>query len=215
MHDRMEAGTFALGALITGGEVTMDGAVEHWLGALTNKMRAVGAEVTTGKDVYRVQAPEEILPTDIQTYPYPGFPTDLQAPFATMLTQAEGRSSVYETMYDGRLRYVSDLRRMGARIDVSGSGRNAMVHGPTPLHGAKVRALDIRSGAAMILAGLAAEGSTQISDVVYVDRGYQDITQKLCSLGAVVSRIQESDHQCPVQDRQEPIEWGVMPSNSA
>ncbi|MBM3190551.1 MAG: UDP-N-acetylglucosamine 1-carboxyvinyltransferase, partial [Chloroflexi bacterium] len=160
MPDRMEAGTFALAALITGGAVAMDGVVGRWLGALTNKMREAGAEVTVTPEVYAVRAPAQLRATDIQTFPYPGFATDLQAPFTTVMTQADGNSSIYETMYNGRLQYVTELARMGARIDVSGSGRMAMVHGPTPLVGAEVCALDIRSGAAVLLAGLAAEGAT-------------------------------------------------------
>ncbi|GAG27225.1 unnamed protein product, partial [marine sediment metagenome] len=143
--------------------------------------------------------------------PTQGFPTDLQAPFTTVMTQAEGNSSVYETMYNGRLRYVDELKRMGGRIDVSGSGRMAMVHGPAPLQGTDVCALDIRSGAAMVLAGLAAEGTTRISNVIYVDRGYQNIEAKLKQLGAVISRIEESEHLCPVVDCEEPIEWDTIP----
>ncbi|MEA3408426.1 MAG: UDP-N-acetylglucosamine 1-carboxyvinyltransferase [Chloroflexota bacterium] len=209
MPDRMEAGTFALAALISGGDVSMGGAVARWLGAVTNKMRETGATVEIDRNVYRVRAPERIKATDIQTYPYPGFPTDLQAPFATVLTQAEGNSSIYETMYDGRLAYAKELAKMGAHIDVSGSGRIAIVHGPTALHGANVCALDIRSGAAMILASLAAEGVTEISDVIYIDRGYQDIAKKLEALGAVISRVEELAHTCPEAERSEPLEWGA------
>jgi UDP-N-acetylglucosamine 1-carboxyvinyltransferase len=211
MPDRMVAGTYALGALISGGSVSMDGAVSRCLGALTNKMAEAGALIVATRDTYRVEAPASLRPADIQTYPYPGFPTDLQAPFTTMITQANGNSSVYETMYNGRLRHVAELRRMGAKIDVSGSGRTAMVHGPTPLHGADVRALDIRSGAAMVLAGLTAEGTTRISNVVYIDRGYQNIVGKLSQLGAAISREEESEHLCPVLDNDEPIEWGMDP----
>jgi UDP-N-acetylglucosamine 1-carboxyvinyltransferase len=211
MPDRMEAGTFALAATITGGRVTMDGRVDAWLGALTDKLRDAGATVRADGDIYEVIGPKTIRPVDIQTYPYPGFPTDLQAPFTTVMTQAEGNSSIHETMYDGRLQYVNELRRMGARIDVSGSGRTAMVHGPTPFAGASVSALDIRSGAAMVLAGLAAEGSTQISNVVYIDRGYEDICTKLQGLGAQIIREAETDHQCPVENAHDPIEWGMVP----
>jgi len=212
MPDRMEAGTFALAAMISGGNVTMNGAVRHWLGALTGKMQEAGAEIIANDQVYQVKAPTTLQATDIQTYPYPGFPTDLQALFTTVMTQAQGNSSIYETMFDGRLRYATELQRMGARIDVSSAGRMAMVHGPTPLYGANVRALDIRSGAAMILAGLAAEGETMISNVTYIDRGYQDIDVKLCQLGAVVSRVEESEHRHPAHDSDDPIEWSAMPN---
>ena len=211
MPDRMEAGTFALAALITRGAVSMKGAVSQWLGALTNKMRTAGAHVRAEGDLYQVESRGAIKATDIQTYPYPGFPTDLQAPFTTTMTQAEGNSSIYETMYDGRLRYLTELRKMGANIDVSGSGRMAMVHGPTRLRGTDVCALDIRSGAAMVLAALASEGITRISNVSYIDRGYQDLTAKLQQLGATISRSEESDHPCPTHDGEEPIEWGMVP----
>lgn len=209
MPDRMEAGTFALGALITGGEVRMGGAVSHWLSALTSKMRDAGAEVTATGEGYQVRAPRALKAVDIHTYPYPGFPTDLQALSATLLTQAEGDSSIYETMYDGRLGYAAELRRMGARIEET-SSRTATVHGPTPLHGAEVRALDVRSGAALVLAGLAAEGVTRISNVICIDRGYQDIDAKLQQLGARVSRVEEADHPCPEVDCHEPVEWPAL-----
>lgn len=211
MPDRMEAGTFALASLITGGDVAMGISASRWLGALTGKLYEAGAQVTADGDVYRVQGPAEFRPTDIQTYPYPGFPTDLQAPFTTAMTQAQGKSSIHETMYDGRLQYVEELRKLGARVDVSESGRTAMVHGPSSLHGGKVEALDIRSGAALILAGLAAEGITEIENVIYIERGYQDITKKFYELGARIERRQESEHRCPVQDGEEPIEWGTVP----
>jgi UDP-N-acetylglucosamine 1-carboxyvinyltransferase len=210
MPDRMEAGTFALAGFISGGRVSMDGAVSHCLGALTNKLREAGAEVTASREVYEVRALGRPKATDIQTYPYPGFPTDLQALYTTTMTQAEGNSSIVETMFDSRLGYVSELQRMGAHIDVSGSGRMAMVHGPTPLHGTDVCALDIRCGAALILAGLAAEGITRISNVVYIDRGYQDIDTKFQRLGAVISRIEEAAHACPPADCAEPVEWEPM-----
>ena len=209
MPDRMEAGTFALSALITGGEVSMDEAVSPYLGALTNKMREAGAEVTTSGNRYHVRSPRRLLPADVQTYPYPGFPTDMQALFTTLMTQAHGNSSIYETMYDGRLGYTQELRKLGAMIDVSGSGRTAMVHGPTLLRGTTVCALDIRSGAALVLAGLAAEGITQITNVGYIDRGYQNLDGRLRQLGAVISRVEEEEPPCPTSDCEEPVEWGA------
>jgi len=210
MPDRMEAGTFALGGLVTGGRVAIKGCVARWLGSLTNKMREAGAHVQCTRNEYIVSAPQRLRCVDIQTYPYPGFPTDLQAPFATAMTQAWGTSTIYETMYDGRLEYMRDLKRMGADVEIT-SGRMALVHGPTPLSGQRVAARDIRSGAAMILAGLAAEGTTQIDSVLYIDRGYQNIDRKLQTLGARVSRVAESDHRCPVASCQEPIEWDSAP----
>lgn len=214
MPDRMEAGTFALGALITGGDVTMDGAVAPYLGALTNKMRDAGAVVETSREYYRVRAPHPLTSVDVQTYPYPGFPTDLQAPFATVMTQARGTCAVHETMFDGRLLYVAELRRMGARIDLS-SGRTAIIHGPTPLTGTSVTALDIRSGAAMVLAGLAAKGTTHIDNVVYIDRGYENLEAKLRLLGASITRVEEREHPCPQHDCEEPVDWALPPRDEA
>ncbi len=214
MPDRMVAGTYALGALITGGHIRMTSGVSPYMRALTNKMRDAGAEVTARNEVYEVRSPEALLPVDIQTYPYPGFPTDMQAPFTAVMTQARGNSSIYETMFDGRLQYVEELRRLGANIEISGSGRMALVRGPSPLSGAEIKALDIRSGAAMVLAALAAEGETRINNVVYIDRGYQDLDARLRQLGAVVSRIEEEVHDLPRLECDEPVEWLAAPSRT-
>lgn len=188
MPDRLEAGTFALAAAITGGSVTLQRIVPQHLGALFSKLRETGVEVNEGEDECQVTAGHELRPVDIQTFPYPGFPTDLQAPFGALLTQARGESSIHETMYDDRLLYVSELCRMGAQIKVQ--GQTAIINGPTTLKGTSVRALDIRSGAAVILAGLVAEGVTTVSDVFHVNRGYESIDEKLVSLGARITRTE-------------------------
>jgi UDP-N-acetylglucosamine 1-carboxyvinyltransferase len=211
MPDRMEAGTFALAAMITGGSVSMDGRVARWLGALSTKLENAGAEIRIADGRYTVIAPQTMRPTDIQTYPYPGFPTDLQAPYTTVMTQAHGISSVHETMFDNRLGYAGELAKMGAHIDVAGSGRTAMVHGPTPLHGAQVDALDIRSGAAMVLAGLAAEGVTTVTNTGIIERGYQNLAEKLQQLGASIRCEQESELRSPSNVLGEPLEWGTVP----
>ncbi len=211
MPDRMEAGTFALAAMITRGSVTMDARVARWLGALNSKLESAGAQVSvTGSD-YTVIAPQRMKPTDIQTYPYPGFPTDLQAPYTTTMTQAEGISSVHETMFDNRLSYAAELAKMGAHIDVSGSGRTAMVHGPTPLHGTRVNALDIRSGAAVVLAGLAADGVTEVGSTGIIERGYEDLAGKLRALGADIKLQEEGRLGSPANVMGEPLEWGTVP----
>lgn len=196
MPDRLEAGTFALGSAVTGGTVVMSAAVGPYLGALTSKLQEAGVDVRIDAEHYIVRSSGRLKAVDIQTFPYPGFPTDLQAPFAVMATQAEGESTIHETMYDDRLHYVEELRRMGARIQVR--GQTAIVQGPTPLRGAEVRALDIRSGAAVVLAALAAEGRTVISDVHYIDRGYEGIDRKLVGLGARVKRTDNKDE--PLDD---------------
>jgi UDP-N-acetylglucosamine 1-carboxyvinyltransferase len=191
MPDRLEAGTFALAAAVTRGTLAMDSSVASCLGALTSKLQEAGVDVRIGAEHYVVRGVDRLKSLDIQTFPYPGFPTDLQAPFAVLMTQAEGESSIHETMYDDRLRYVGELQKMGARIQVR--GQTALIQGPTPLRGAEVRALDIRGGAAVTLAGLAAEGRTVISDVHYIDRGYEDIHSKLTSLGAQIRRSERKD----------------------
>ena len=186
MPDRLEAGTFAIAAAVTGGSVSFGGAVSQYLGALTSKLGEAGVAVTARKDRYTVAAGPRILPVDVRTYPYPGFPTDLQAPFAVLMTQADGESPIHETMYDGRLKYVSELQKMGA--DISVEGRTAIVRGPSQLRGASVCALDIRSGAAVVLAGLVAEGRSVIGQTECIDRGYERVDAKLRALGAKIQR---------------------------
>ncbi len=187
MPDRLEAGTFALATAITAGTTTIKGRVARYLGALTSKLHELGVSVVAEKDLYKVEGRGNLSAIDIQTFPYPGFPTDLQAPTAALLTQARGESSIHETMYDGRLLYVGELRKMGAQIRVD--GQTAWIRGPSQLEGTKVRALDIRSGAALILAALAAEGRTEVLDIGNVDRGYEWIHHKLASLGARIQRV--------------------------
>lgn len=186
MPDRLEAGTLAVAAAVTGGSVSFGGAVSQYLGALTSKLGEAGVAVTSRKDRYTVAAGPRILPVDVRTYPYPGFPTDLQAPFAVLMTQADGESPIHETMYDRRLKYVSELEKMGADITVE--GRTAIVRGPTRLRGASLRALDIRSGAAVVLAGLIAEGQSTVEQIQLVDRGYEKLDSKLRGLGAKIHR---------------------------
>jgi UDP-N-acetylglucosamine 1-carboxyvinyltransferase len=187
MPDRLAVGTYALAAAITGGSVALRGVISEHLGAFTAKLLEAGIGVIEDGELYRVKARESLKSLYIRTFPYPGFPTDLQAPFGALLTQAQGESTVHETMYDGRLSYVTELQRMGASIEVQGA-HTATIRGPTPLKAANVRALDIRAGAAVLLAGLAAEGVTTVSDSQCVDRGYDRIDEKLACLGAKIWR---------------------------
>jgi UDP-N-acetylglucosamine 1-carboxyvinyltransferase len=197
MPDRLEAGTFAIAAALTGGSVSFGGAVSQHLGATTSKLGEAGVAVTARKDRYTVAAGPRVLPVSVRTYPYPGFPTDLQAPFAVLMTQADGESPIQETMYDGRLKYVAELEKMGAEVSVE--GRTAIIRGPTRLHGAKLRALDIRSGAAVVLAGLIAEGQSTVGWTQLIDRGYENLDGKLRSLGANIRRQRsESEVEPPV-----------------
>ena len=186
--DRLEAGTFAIAAGVTGGEVEVRNARPEHLTSLIHKLRECGLKVLCDGDRIAVRAAEKVRPVTIQALPYPGFATDLQAPLAVLLTQAEGKSRVQERVFDNRLLYVDELRKMGAMIETKDK-TTANINGPTLLSGAKVRALDVRAGAALILAGLAAEGATEIEDMHHVDRGYEAIDERLRSLGADIERV--------------------------
>jgi len=186
--DRIEAGTFAIAAAITGGRVEVRGLVTEHLWALIHKLRQAGVEVEAGEDRLLVTGTRPLRPLVIQALPYPGLATDLQAPMAALLTQAQGVSYVHERVFDNRLLYVGELRKMGAEVVTTGT-TTAIITGPTPLMGAPVRALDVRAGAALVLAGLAARGCTLVSDMHHVDRGYERLDEKLRSLGAQVQRV--------------------------
>jgi UDP-N-acetylglucosamine 1-carboxyvinyltransferase len=187
MPDRIEAGTFAIAGAITHGDVVVDDIVPDHMDPLSHKLEEVGASVQIEGPCYRVRANGEFRPVEVQTLHFPGFPTDLQAAFATLLTQARGTSLVHERVFDDRLQYAGELQKLGADIRVS--GHTATIAGPTPLHGGTVRALDIRCGAALILAGLAADGQTAIEDIHHVDRGYENVECKLRGLGAQIDRL--------------------------
>ncbi|GAA5346648.1 UDP-N-acetylglucosamine 1-carboxyvinyltransferase [Planifilum fimeticola] len=184
--DRIEAGTYMIAAAATGGEVRVDQVIPLHLEPISAKLREMGIPVTEGDESVTVKGPKSLLPVDIKTHPYPGFPTDLQPPFTTLLTQAAGTSLVIENVSEGRLRHVLELNRMGARIRTD--GRMAMIEGGTPLTGIQVRAVDLRAGAALVVAGLIAEGETVITDIHHIDRGYEQIDGKLRQLGADVRR---------------------------
>jgi UDP-N-acetylglucosamine 1-carboxyvinyltransferase len=186
--DRLEAGTFAIAAAITRGDVEVHDADPTHLTSLIHKLREAGVSVDTTGDSLHVRADDELRGVTIQALPYPGFATDLQAPMAVLLTQANGLSRVMERVFDNRLLYVDELKKMGADIDTL-DNTTAIINGPTPLTGTRVKALDVRAGAAVILAGLAATGETEISDIYHIDRGYQAIDERLRSLGARIERV--------------------------
>ncbi len=186
--DRLEAGTFALAAAMTRGEIEIAGACPEHLVSLTHKLREAGVEVKTDDERIHVRGVGSLRSLTIQALPYPGLATDLQALVAVLLTQADGVSYVHERVFDNRLLYAGELRKLGADVVTTGT-TTAIINGPTPLYGARVQALDVRAGAALILAGLAAEGRTEVSDVYHVDRGYEDIDGRLRSLGAGIERI--------------------------
>ena len=156
--------------------------------SLIAKMREAGVMVEEAGDRLRVWREGKLRAVTIQALPYPGLATDLQAPMAVLLTQARGVSYVHERVFDNRLLYVGELRKMGAEVVTTGT-TTAIISGPTPLIGSSVRALDVRAGAELILAGLAASGRTEIADVYHVDRGYERVGEKLRGLGAAIERI--------------------------
>ena len=184
--DRLVAGTYLLGAAITAGDVTVRGIDPAMLDALTEKLAACGCRVSAQGASLRVVGVPDWQPVDIVTAPYPGFPTDLQPPFVAYLSLAKGTSLVEETIFDARFVYVSELARMGADIKVS--GRSAVVQGVERLQDAVVEAPDIRAGGALVLAALAAEGTSEIGGLEYIDRGYEFLEERLGSLGASIAR---------------------------
>lgn len=188
--DRIEAGTFMLASATTGGSVTVEDVIPKHLEAITAKLRETGAKVDVEPETIRVEADIPLSPSDLKTFPYPGFPTDLQPPAMVLLTAAKGLSVVTENVFDGRYNHVDELKRMGAHIKVE--GRTALIEGGYPLTGAPVAAPDLRSGAALIIAALTAEGDSEVSAVEHVDRGYDNFEQKLISLGASIKRVNDT-----------------------
>lgn len=186
MPDRIEAGTFAIAAAMCGGEVSIEDAPVPVMDALLAKLRAAGATIEQDEGRLHVARTNELRAVSFQALPYPGLATDLHAPMAALLTQANGVSIIHERVFDNRMLYVGELRKMGAEIVSTGS--SAIVSGPTELHGTTVRALDVRAGAAVLLAALVAQGTTIIDEIGHLDRGYERLDEKLRALGAEVER---------------------------
>jgi UDP-N-acetylglucosamine 1-carboxyvinyltransferase len=186
--DRIEAGTFMVAAAITGGDVIIENVVPDHLTPVSAKLMEAGVEISEELTSIHVKG-REIKAVDIKTLPYPGFPTDMQAQTTSLMSVADGTSFVIETIFDNRFMYVCELKRMGANIKVE--GRSAIVMGSKKLTGAKVKATDLRAGAALVIAGLGADGITEISDNDHIDRGYVTLEKKLGALGADVKRIED------------------------
>lgn len=184
--DYVEAGTYLTAAAATGGTVTVEGMRPTDLRALVNKLRATGCDVVEGASHVRL-AGGPLRAVDVTTWPHPGFATDLQPQFGALMTQATGVSIISEALYENRFRHVPELARMGARISVE--GRSSFVTGPVRLHGAAVSVPDIRTGAALVIAALSAEGTTDMDNIFHLDRGYEHLEEKLRSLGANVERV--------------------------
>ena len=189
MPDRIEAGTFICAAAITGGDIRISGMKLEHLDALCFKLQDAGVEITSRDGIVRVKGPRRPLAVNIKTRPYPGFPTDMQAQFMALMCVADGASVVSENIFENRFMHVSELQRFGADITVEGS--SATVKGVKKLSGAPVMATDLRASACLVLAGLAAEGTTEIQRIYHLDRGYEFIEQKLSGLGADIQRVKE------------------------
>jgi UDP-N-acetylglucosamine 1-carboxyvinyltransferase len=185
--DRIEGGTFLVAAAMTEGDVTIDHCCPAHLTALLEHLRAAGASVEVGDDWVRVTGSARAHAINLVTAPYPGFPTDMQAQMMALLTRADGRSVISETVFENRYMHAAELMRMGAEIHLDGT--DATVFGVPELHGAPVMATDLRASASLILAGLAAKGMTTVSRVYHLDRGYEQIEVKLAALGAKIRRL--------------------------
>ena len=186
--DRIETGTFMIAAALTHGDVTLVGCEPDHVGACIHKLRRAGIRIRTHENSIHVDGNDEIISVDVKTQPYPGFPTDMQAQFMVLMSIANGTSMISETIFENRFIHISELKRMGADIKISGN--TAMVKGVSGLSAAPVMASDLRASASLILAGLVAEGKTIVNRVYHLDRGYEALEQKFSELGAAIKRIQ-------------------------
>jgi len=191
--DQIEAGTYMAAAAVTGGDVMIQNIIPRHMECITAKLREMGVKITEFDDALRVQRSVPLRPTKVKTLPYPGFPTDMQPLLCVCMALAKGGSLITESIYDTRFRYTAELNRMGANIQVD--TKIAVINGVDSLHGCSVKAFDLRAGAAMVIAGLAAGDTTVVEDVHYVERGYENIVGKLQGLGAAIKRIETPDGQ--------------------
>jgi len=185
--DRIEAGTYLMAAAITQGDIMVEGARARDLAPLLGNLAEIGCTLESTEQGIRLRGVEYLRPRDMVTAPHPGFPTDLQAQYMALMTQATGQATICETVFENRFQHVAELVRMGADIQVDGT--HARVHGPTPLSGARVMATDLRASACLVLAGLVATGETTVDRIYHLDRGYEQMEAKLRALGARVERV--------------------------
>ncbi|MFA5810410.1 MAG: UDP-N-acetylglucosamine 1-carboxyvinyltransferase [Thermoleophilia bacterium] len=190
--DRVEAGTFMIAAAVTAGEVEVEGINPLHLEIFISKLRAIGVDIKEFDDRVSCKGEGEYSSTDIATLPHPGFPTDLQAPMIVLLSLAKGHSIVTENVFENRFGFVNELNRLGASVQTS--GHHAVVHGQSRLEGTIVECPDLRAGAGLVLAGLAASGVTEVRHIGHIDRGYENFEQKLQVLGADIQRVEASNH---------------------
>ncbi|MCL5093964.1 MAG: UDP-N-acetylglucosamine 1-carboxyvinyltransferase [Patescibacteria group bacterium] len=185
--DQIEAGTFAIAGIASKGEIVVNGFIEDHHESFLNKLEEIGANFNLENDRIAIKPSRVLKPVNIQTEIYPGFPTDLQAPFSILQTQAEGTSEIFETIFEGRLNYLHELSKMGASVVIK-NPHQASIVGPTPLYGTHISSLDLRAGATLIIASIIALGTSEINGAEIIDRGYENIVGKLTSLGADIER---------------------------
>lgn len=209
--DRVEAGTFMVAAAVTGGDVLIENVLTEHLRPVIAKLREMGAEIVEEDEGVRVIGPEKLSSTDIKTLPHPGFPTDMQSQMMVAMLGAEGTSVLTETVFENRFMHVEEFRRMNAKMKIE--GRSVIIDGLNALQGAQVKATDLRAAAALILAGLCADGMTEVTELRHLDRGYVDFAGKLANLGANITRIYAED---TVEEKKEKVvELGFEPKNIA
>lgn len=190
--DYIEAGTYMILASIIGKQVTISNIIPDHLESLISKLEDIGVPMEIGIDFIRISAPDKLMATNIKTQVYPGFPTDLQQPMATLLTQAVGKSIINETIWENRFLNLNELNKMGSTTELL-SNSKAVIVGPTKLHGKKVKATDLRAGASLVIAGLVADGKTTIENADYILRGYEGIVDKLTNVGAKIKLEQSNE----------------------
>ena len=184
MPDRIEAGTFLVAGAITGGNIKINNISSNYIEPVIHKLEEANCKIKIEKNSIELQAPKRLKAVDIKTMPYPGFPTDMQSVFSTSMTTAKGTSVIVENIFENRYKYMQELLRMGAKITIE--GKAAIIKGVKKLHGATVKATDLRGGAAMVLAGLTANGITEVEEIQYILRGYEKFDKKLSKLGAKI-----------------------------
>lgn len=194
--DQIEAGTYMAAVAATGGKVLVKNVIPKHLECITAKLREMGVKITDQGDALLVESTGHLKKAKVKTMPHPGFPTDMQPQIAVCMAVAEGTSVVTESVWDNRFRYIGELRRMGAQVQVD--GKVAIIEGVSKLRGCPVKACDLRAGAAMVIAGLVAEGTTTISDIKYVERGYENITEKFRALGADFQKVETPEPRLTV-----------------
>ena len=185
MPDRIEAGSLLCMVAVTGGKAKLNNIITENIVPVINKLEEAGCKIEKNKNSIYIEAPKKLKAVDIKTMPYPGFPTDMQSVFASMLTTAKGTSVIIENIFENRYKYMAELKKMGAKTTVE--GKTAIIKGVRKLSGAKVASTDLRGGAAMVVAGLVAKGKTEVTDIEYILRGYENLDKKLIKLGANIT----------------------------